>query len=573
MSFNRLPDQSAPTALESGSMNEPPMTRWQKFRLVVKVVELRLRFIALMAITGLVFAYWDTLWNRYEKWMRPAALEHATVAGIEYYCPMHPQVVRDEPGNCPICGMSLAKRKKGDKAILAEGVLSRVQLAAFQVKQAGIQTSEVGFAPLMETLTTVGNVGFDERRLATIPSKAAGKSRVEKLYVNFTGKEVQAGEPLADLFSPELHQAIQELLIAARQTDQDAAPVRSAVGRSLLSDRRELVRLSAEKLKRWGITQTQIDEILRKGTADFTVPILAPISGTVVKKNVRQGDEVPEGFPMFEIADLSHVWVQAQVFEHQMGLVREGQAVEANVEAYPGQTFLGRVEFIQPTLDPVTRTVEVRFDVENPGRRLRPGMFATVTLKVPVADTPAFQTRLATAVPSGHEGHLATLSRDAHENCPVTNAKLGSMGDPIAVEVEGRKVLVCCNACPPKLQAQPAKYLARLEPPPRDEVLSVPESAVIDTGARKIVYVEAEPGVFEGREVILGARIGDRFPVLHGLSPGEKVAAKGSFLIDAESRLNPANAPADSGGNKPSRAGDAPIRAAAGIRTPAVHRH
>jgi Cu(I)/Ag(I) efflux system membrane fusion protein len=133
------------------------MTRWQKFRLVVKVVELRLRFIALMAITGLVFAYWDTLWNRYDKWMRPAAETHATVSGLEYYCPMHPQVVQDEPGSCPICGMPLAKRKKGEKATLPEGVLSRVQLAAFRVKQAGIETAEVGFAPLTETLTTVGN--------------------------------------------------------------------------------------------------------------------------------------------------------------------------------------------------------------------------------------------------------------------------------------------------------------------------------------------------------------------------------------------------------------------------------
>ena len=116
------------------------------------------------------------------------------------------------------------------------------------------------------------------------------------------------------------------------------------------------------------------------------------------------------------------------------------------------------------------------------------------------------------------------------------------MGDPIPVEVEGRKVWTCCSACPPKLKAQPAKYLARLAPPPRDEVLSVPESAVIDTGSRKVVYVESEPGVFEGREVVLGPRIGDRFPVLEGLAPGEKVAAAGAFLIDAESRINPARA-------------------------------
>jgi Cu(I)/Ag(I) efflux system membrane fusion protein len=571
MSSDGFPAPAVPAVPGPGPADEAPLTRWQKFRLVVKVVELRLRFIALMAATGLVFAYWDTLWNRYDKWMRPAAEKHAAVSGIEYYCPMHPQVVQDEPGSCPICGMPLAKRKKGEKGTLPEGVLSRVQLASSRIEQAGIRTAEVSFAPLMQTLTTVGNVGFDERRLATIPSKASGKSRVVKLYVNFNGREVQAGEPLAELYSPELHQAVQELLTAARRAELDATRVRTAAGRSLLGDGRELVRLSAEKLKRWGITQAQIDQILAEGKNDFTIPILAPISGTVIKKNVREGDEVPEGFPMFEIADLGHIWVQAQVFEHQLGLVREGQEVEATVEAYPGRTFPGKVEFIQPTLDPATRTVEVRFDVENPGHRLRPGMFATVTLKTPVADTPAFRAKVAVATRPGHAGHPASLTVEEQKNCPVTHAKLGSMGEPIPVEVEGRKVWVCCGGCLPKLKAQPAKYLARLEPPPRDGVLSVPESAVIDAGSRKMVYVEAEPGVYEGREVVLGPRIGDRFPVLEGLSPGERVAAKGAFLIDAESRLNPSAAPAHSG-NHPSRAGDPPPRAAA-APSAGIHRH
>jgi Cu(I)/Ag(I) efflux system membrane fusion protein len=572
MSSDGFSAPATPAAPQPDPADEAPMTRWQRVRLVVKVVELRLRFIALMAITGLVFAYWDPLWNRYDKWMRPAAERHAAVSGLEYYCPMHPQVVQDEPGSCPICGMTLAKRKKGEKTALSEGVATRVRLTATRIKQAGITTIEVGYTPLSETLTTVGNVSFDERRLATIPSKVAGKSRVEKLYVNFKGQEVRAGEPLAELYSPELHQAIEELLSAARRAGQDAARLRTAAGRSLLGDSRELVRLSAEKLKRWGITQQQIDEVLAKGKNDFTMTILAPIGGTVVKKNVVEGQEVLDGFPMFEIADLSRVWIEAQVFEHQMGLVREGQPVEATVEADPGRTFPGRVEFIQPTLDPETRTVEVRFAVENPARQLRPGMFATVTLKTPVAETPAFRSRLAARPRSGHEGHTAGPTVDEQKNCPVTKARLGSMGDPVAVEVEGRKVWVCCSGCPEKLKAQPAKYLARLAPPPRDAVLSVPESAVVDSGTRKIVYVEAEPGVYEAREVVLGTRIGDRFPVLEGLAPGDKVATKGAFLIDAESRLNPATAPPDSGGQNPPRAGGPPPRTAA-APTPGVHRH
>ena len=161
------------------------------------------------------------------------------------------------------------------------------------------------------------------------------------------------------------------------------------------------------------------------------------------------------------------------------------------------------------------------------------------------------------------------------KTCPVTTLKLGSMGDPVRVEVEGRKVWTCCAACPPKLKAQPAKYLPRLEPPPRDEVLSVPESAVIDTGTRKVVYVEGEPGVFEGRAVVLGPRTGDRFPVLEGLAPGEKVAAAGAFLIDAESRLNagPAPYPRRRNGEAPRPRTSATCRPDPTAITPKKHLH
>jgi membrane fusion protein, copper/silver efflux system len=524
-----------------------PLTRWQKLRLVVKVVELRLRFIVLMVGTGLVFAYWDTLWNRYDKWMRPAALHRVAAVDSEFYCPMHPSVVQHEPGSCPICGMTLAKRKRGEKVTLPVGVTARVELTPLRLAQAGITTAEVGYARLSQTLTTVGTVAFDERRMANIVSKVPGKSRVETLYVNVTGQEVAAGQRLAEVYSPELSQAIQELLNAALRTDP-ASPPKTELGRSLLSDRRELAHASFEKLRRWGITQTQIDEILQRKKSDFTFTILSPIGGHVYKKNVTEGQEVQEGFTMFEIVDLGTVWVQAQVYEHQLGMVHEGQVAFASVLAFPGETFKGTLEFIQPHLDPVTRTVEVRYTLENPGHRLRPGMFATVRLETPTAETPAFRSRIAVAQPAPAKVRFARLSLtvDEQKTCPVTAAKLGSMGQPISVELEGGKIWTCCSACPPQLKAHPARYLREPEPPPRDQVLSVPESAVIDTGTRKVVYIETEPGVFEGREVVLGPRAGNRFPVLEGLTAGDKVAAAGAFLIDAESRLNPSAAPIES---------------------------
>ena len=548
MSSNGQPGQADRATPEPVPLDGPPLTRWQKFRLVVKVVELRLRFVALMAITGLGFAYWDTIANRYDKWTRPRAERHAIASGVEFYCPMHPSVVQAEPGSCPICGMPLARRKKGEKAALPEGVTARVQLTPARISQAGIRTAEVCYAPLTQAVTTVGYVAFDERRLANIASKVPGRSRVEKLYANYTGIEVKAGEPLAELYNPELSQAVQELLLAKR-SERTSAPPQNSAARALLGDRIDMVRLSSEKLKRWGITQGQIDEILREGKADFKVTILSPIGGHLLKKNVVEGQEVSEGTSMFEVADLHTVWVLAQVYEHQLGLVHEGQEAEATIEAYPGQIFPGKVEFIQPHVDPATRSAEVRFALDNPGHRLRPGMFASVTLKTPVSKTWAFRSGIANGRAESQTRRMASLTAEEQKTCPVTNLKLGAMGDPVPVEVEGRKVWTCCGDCPPKLKAQPVKYLARLAPPPRDEVLSVPESSVIDTGSRKIVYVEAEPGVFEGRVVVLGQRIGDRFPVLEGLSPGERVAASGAFLIDAESRINPGTAPAAPMGN------------------------
>ncbi|WZO95913.1 efflux RND transporter periplasmic adaptor subunit [Isosphaeraceae bacterium EP7] len=507
---------------------ETPPTRWQRYRMLMKVVELRLRFIALMAVTGLVFGYWDTIWNHYEKWNRPTMQAAQAGLGLEYYCPMHPNVVRPTPDSCPICGMPLSSRKVGKAEQLPEGVTARLQLAPLRIAQAGVRTVEVGYSSMEQTITTVGSVDFDERRRARIASRLKGMARVESLAVNFNGTRVKAGEPLAELYSTELYQGIQELLLAHRSASKPGA--RPMLG---MGDPGEAARSAGEKLRRWGLSSAQVEAIAASGKAVDRMPILSPIGGVVIRKAVVEGQYVAEGETMFEVADLGHVWVKAQVFEDQFALVRVGQSVRATVEAYPGRVFSGTVAFIDPVLDVATRTVGVRYDLENADEALRPGMFATVTLKVPVAGRPG--QRVAKTTPRD-------ATAEQQEICPVTTAKLGSMGKPIPVQLAQGKVWICCEGCSDKLQNAPAKYLARLAPAPVDGVLSVPDSAVIDTGAMQVVYVEAAPGVYEGRKVVLGPRSGDRFPVLEGLHPGDVVVSAGAFLIDAETRLDPTSA-------------------------------
>lgn len=618
---------------------EPELSRWQRIRLVIKVVELRVRFIALMAVTGLVFGYWDTIWNHYEKWTRPEGTHaSASASDVEYFCPMHPNVVRDEPAMCPICGMPLSKRKKGELEVLPSGVTARVALSPQRVRQAGLKTVEISYAPLTDTLTTVGEVRFDERRLARIASKSKGLSRVERLYVNVTGAPVSAGAPLAELYSPELSQAVRELLLAQKTMAERSKLPATSAARSLLGEGTDLVRLSREKLALWGLTPSQIDEILASGKVADRVPILSPISGVVIRKNVVEGQYVAEGDALFEVADLSGVWVQAQVFENHVGRIEVGQAVEATVSAFPGETFRGTVAFIDPALDPRTRTVNVRYDLDNPRGRLRPGMYARVTLRTPVSEMPAFRERFAyrpadsaskpgsvrlakmtvdeqkicpvTGEALGSMGKPLPVDLDAgqvwicckgcekslkdtpakylpklqkvvrtvveQEICPVTRAKLGSMGDPLSVDVKGEAVWLCCDGCTDKIKAEPDRYLSALAPAPEGAVLTVPESAVIDTGLRKIVYVETESGTFEGRVVVLGPQSGDRYAVLEGLHAGDRVATSGSFLIDAESRLNPGAAvpaPATEPEPEPKPAASHDSRTAHAAVSPSNHVH
>lgn len=468
-----------PTRDEGGLRAPPGLSSWGKawwwFDFLILVKLARLRFIAILVAIGFVITQWDTLMAHYDKWTRPTTAATAAASDIEYFCPMHPSVIRDNPREkCPICFMPLSKRKKGEQSTeaLPAGVVNRVQLSPYRVVLAGVQTWEVAAIPLTKQIEAVGFVEFNERGLKNVSARVKG--RVDELLVNETGQLVAEGDVLASLYSPDLNVTVQNLLDARKRKSAD------------------LEASARQRLQLLGISDDQTDEILRTGQANSHLRIRSPISGHVIKKSIREGQYVEEGSSLYEIADLSSVWIQAQIYEDDMAFlpleqahrITEPLAVTAVTRAIPGETFRGSLTFIYPHVDQQSRTVTVRFELDNPGHKLRPGTTATVMLQIP-------------------PDHVPVLKAAAEQDAELQQGLAA-----------GR-------------------------------VAAVPESAVIDTGSQTLVYRESLPGVFEGVLVTLGPKMTGPenvtyYPVLGGLALGDQVVTSGSFLVDAETRLNPA---------------------------------
>lgn len=516
--MNSTPELSPPTE------NKPAASRFGAFWFALRMIEVRLRFVAVLVGIGLTIGYWDTLQNYWDRWTRPPmATTKNMTRDTEFYCPMDPSVVRDslEPNGsvpkCPICGMPLSLRKKGAPMILPPGVVGRVSLTPNRINMAGIRTSEVGLRPMAQSIRTVGTVVYNESMRSQIVSRVGGY--VEKLYVDKTFSQVNQGDALAAVYSPELYAAVQELRVASGIAGSGIA------------------KIAREKIRLLGIDESEIDSLIRAGDGGSRVIIRSPTSGVVIQKSIQQGSNVAAGQMLFEVANLSSVWIEAEIYERDLNLLKLDQAIEATVEAYPQQMFKGYVSLIYPELNAATRTNRVRFEVANPSLMLRAGMYATVKLETPLQQIEPYRTVLTSSKDPAIDPELAISKQSI---CPVTHAKLGSMGEPVAVKASGHTIYLCCANCEPAINRDPEKYLARIRTVSDEGVLSVPESAVIDTGNQKVVYVEREEGVYEGVEVQLGPRSNGYYAVVSGLLPGDKVAAAGAFLIDAETRLNPA---------------------------------
>ena len=323
-----------------------------------------------------------------------------------------------------------------------------VALTAAQIRQFGISFATVEVRPLVAETRATGTVAFDETRVAQVVPKFGGY--VERLYVNSTGQPVRLGEPLLDVYSPDLVTAQQELLSAAGlQRDIGRTSVPGVPGTS-----GDLVESAKRRLRLWDISDAQIEDVLRSGHVRRALTLYAPVTGVVTEKHVQQGQAIQAGEQLYTIADLSNVWVDVQLREADATSVKMGSGADIEVAGLPGRPFKGRVTYVYPTLDSTSRAIRARVAVANTNGLLKPGMYATVRLSTP--------------------------SRSA---------------------------------------------------------LTVPNSAVLRTGERNVVFVDNGGGRLMPQEVELGRVTAEYSEVLAGLEPGQRVVTSAQFLLDSESNL------------------------------------
>ena len=295
-----------------------------------------------------------------------AHIEHAHEGEISHYtCSMHPSVRRDGPGTCPICSMDLVP-------VTREEVETGVIFVDSQRRQAiGVRTAPVETRPASVHIRAVGKLVYDETRLAEVTVKYRGW--IGRLHADATGERVKKGEPLFTLYSPELYAAQEELATALAS--------QQAARKTSIPDRADyLVEAARTRLRLWDIKDSQIDEIAKTGKPLEYIPIVSPVTGYVIEKNVVEGTTVEPGKTLYRIAGLDKIWIEAEVYESELPLIDVGQKAEVTLTYLPGKKFMGRVSFIYPYLEDKTRTGRIRVELPNPGLELKPDMYANVDL-------------------------------------------------------------------------------------------------------------------------------------------------------------------------------------------------
>lgn len=400
-----------------------------------------------------------------------------------YTCGMHPWVIAEEPGNCPICGMKLTPKKpdtekqppgepeiaywrapmnpmeiygKPGKSAMGmdlvpvyENELSggvEINIDPVIQQNMGIRTARVEKGPLVHTIRTYGHITYDETRKSQINPKYNGW--LEKIYVNFAGQIIKKGEPLFDIYSPDLIAAQEDYLEAYRNKLQYLSP-----------SNQKLLSTVKRRLNFYGLDDSDIRAIEKKGSAQHYLTIRSPYNGVVTMENAVKGGYVKAGTTVYEIADLSRVWVEAHIYEYELPLVTTDLEAEMTLPYLPGKRYHGKIAYIYPYLQRQTRDVVIRLEFDNPDLTLKPDMYANVFIKT---------------IP-GKEG------------------------------------------------------------------LYIPSEAVIRSGEQNIVFVTRGHGKFTPRQISLGSPLDNgNIQVLTGLAPGEVVVTSGQFLLDSESKLREA---------------------------------
>jgi Cu(I)/Ag(I) efflux system membrane fusion protein len=324
------------------------------------------KVIGITLIAGLFFGWLLFHGSKSESASIQPTEEYSSDKETIWTCSMHPQIRMDHPGKCPICGMDLIPlhENAGSETAISP---DEIQMTAEAIKIADIQTMIVHKAYPDREVYLLGKVKPDERNIAELTARFGG--RIEKLYVNFTGQNVSKGEKLATIYSPAMVVAQKELLEA--QEYKQSNP--------------ELYKATRNKLKLWDLTDGQIDDIEKKGEARSYFDVLSPIAGTVTQRNVTSGDYVKEGSALFQVIDLTKIWIMFEAYESDLPWIRPGDKINFAIQSIPGKNFNGQVSFIDPFIDPKTRIARVRVEMQNPGLSLKPEMFANGVITSAIA--------------------------------------------------------------------------------------------------------------------------------------------------------------------------------------------